>query len=142
LDPAPVQSREVLLDAGRLPDLVEFNLGYFDLEDIGRFGELFPNIEVQGTWMADRVLMRSGSRLGILLLAELEDLSLPVLIDCLIKFTVIVIITAWPPEFIGTDQIRWRYITSQRQVTAVILPFLGAYMEELDDDNAREHNEE
>jgi hypothetical protein len=92
--------------------------------------------------MSEKVLMRSGSRLIVFLMVALEDLSLPVLIDCLIKFTVIVIVTACPPEFIGTDQIRWRYITSQRQITAVIIPFLEAQMYELDDGNASDNNEE
>jgi hypothetical protein len=52
-----------------------FDLELFDLDDFERLGELFPQIDMQGTWIANRSLMRSGSKFGV------ENLSLTVLID-------------------------------------------------------------
>jgi hypothetical protein len=122
----PNELREKLLKAEQLPEMVTFNLLYFDLEDISQFGYLFPNLEMNGRELTSNVLLRHSSKMIVLFQVAPEDISLSCLIDCVVRFGIVVIVTTSPPEFIGPDSIRWRFITSRRQIGRAILPFLVA----------------
>jgi hypothetical protein len=115
---------EKVFEVEPLPQCLSVNVQYFSEDDIHEFAELFPMMEVKAEVLRNGILMRMGTSLVVFGFIEQNGFDGTNLIDCCVKFDQILIVSIFPPLFTAVEKIKWRCITSLRQISSAVLPFL------------------
>jgi hypothetical protein len=97
---------------------------HFSQSDIGKVAKMFPGFDIVPSEMKKGVLMRMGTDLIVFGEIDGESIDVGNIIDCFVKFERIVVVSIALPSFVAVDKIKWRCITSLRQILSAILPFL------------------